>query len=110
MMQNKNDKVRYNGIQIPLSWQFYFPKSGDVVVPPYLIPKEEGGYAPDVVNVDRGRQLFVDDFLIEQTLISLLNSFYLYSLCKGSTYHGTNGCIHTRCISATAYHPNRSRS
>ena len=67
MMQNKNDKVRYNGIQIPLSWQFYFPKSGDVVVPPYLIPKEEGGYAPDVVNVDRGRQLFVDDFLIEQT-------------------------------------------
>lgn len=61
----------WNGIVIPDSWSFTVdPNEGDPVTPPYLIPSEAGGYAPDTVNIDVGRQLFVDDFLIGSTTLT----------------------------------------
>ena len=53
----------YNGIELPPEWP---PKNGDpksyAPMPvPYLQHK------PKVIPIDRGRQLFVDDFLIEST-------------------------------------------
>ena len=55
----------YNGIVIPDDWTFSFQDAeGDRITPPYLLTETEGGYAPDVINIDTGRQLFVDDFLI----------------------------------------------
>ena len=64
-------KALYNGIEIPEDWNFEIDRfSDDPVTPPYLISREAGGYAPDVINVDKGRQLFVDDFLTAQTSLS----------------------------------------
>jgi len=74
MTANEKIKKQYNGIEIPEGWHFEFPKTGEVVVPPYLIPKDKGGYAPTVINIDVGRQLFVDDFLIEET--DLTRTYY----------------------------------
>jgi hypothetical protein len=55
----------YNGIRLPAEWP---PRLKEVpkspVVPPYLkVP-------PAVIPIDLGRQLFVDDFLIEQTTLT----------------------------------------
>ena len=56
-------QVLYNGIKLPAVWP---PR--DVVLsaepqpdPPYLL------HPPDVIPIDLGRQLFVDDFLVEKT-------------------------------------------
>ena len=56
-------EVLYNGIRLPAVW----PPT-DVVLtnepqpdPPYLV------HPPDVIPIDVGRQLFVDDFLIQST-------------------------------------------
>jgi len=58
----------YNGIVIPSDHAFTVdPNNGFPVTVPYLLEESEGGYAPSLINIDRGRQLFVDDFLIEQT-------------------------------------------
>ena len=58
----------YNGIRIPADRTlFYDADSGKAETPPYLLSPKDGGYAPDVVSVDIGRQLFVDDFLIENS-------------------------------------------
>src|SRR3954471_14851548 len=51
-----------NGIPVPAEW----PPKRTVLpdaepVPPYLVSP------PAVIPIDRGRQLFVDDFLIEKT-------------------------------------------
>jgi hypothetical protein len=57
-LQEKTDgETLYNGLRLPMEWP---PKTGDVVadVPP-----------PDVVPIDVGRQLFVDDFLIAETTL-----------------------------------------
>lgn len=56
----------YNGIRIPATWP---PRDGDStlrIAPevPYLANR------PDVVPIDLGRQMFFDDFLIEQTNLS----------------------------------------
>ncbi len=61
----------YNGIELPESWEAYArdPNSDEVVTPPYLTSKDDGGYRPDVIDVTVGRQLFVDDFLIESTTL-----------------------------------------
>ena len=59
----------YNGIRITNPWpplQRGF--QARPVVPPYLLDR------PDVVPIDVGRQLFVDDFLIEAT--SLERTFH----------------------------------
>jgi len=58
----------YNGIVLPREWPprlADFPTSveKDPVVPPYLISP------PEVIPIDVGRQLFVDDFLIAETTL-----------------------------------------
>ena len=59
----------YNGIKLPDDWSEYAadPNSDEVVIPPYLLSESEGGYRPEVIDITVGRQLFVDDFLIEST-------------------------------------------
>lgn len=58
----------YNGIVLPEDYTSGVdPLYGHPVTAPYLLAREEGGYHPDVVNIDVGRQLFVDDFLIDAT-------------------------------------------
>ncbi|MGI9552795.1 MAG: twin-arginine translocation signal domain-containing protein, partial [Aurantibacter sp.] len=53
----------YNGIQLPEEWppRTMKPNSYDPMPLPYL------SYPPDIIFIDVGRQLFVDDFLIEHT-------------------------------------------
>ena len=54
----------YNGIALPAQWPprlADFPN--DPVAPPYLASP------PAVIPIDVGRQLFVDDFLIESTTL-----------------------------------------
>jgi hypothetical protein len=54
----------YNGIRLPNDWPPKVELSRKPLAdPPYLVKP------PDVINVDVGRQLFVDDFLIEQTTL-----------------------------------------
>lgn len=52
----------YNGVRLPAAWP---PKLSEIpaepITPPYLQSP------PAVIPIDVGRQLFVDDFLIEQT-------------------------------------------
>ncbi len=61
----------YNGIVYPADYQFSIdPNKGDAVTAPYLLAQSKGGYAPGLINIDRGRQLFVDDFLIDSTSLS----------------------------------------
>lgn len=63
---NNNGEILYNGITLPAAWP---PKtmdkqgSGEMPVP-YLDAK------PEVININTGRQLFVDDFLIESTTLT----------------------------------------
>ena len=59
----------YNGIRLAQPWPpRYQGLSPTPMTPPYLVDR------PAVVPIDIGRQLFVDDFLIEQT--SLTRSFH----------------------------------
>ncbi|MEI8044524.1 MAG: hypothetical protein WCL11_24150, partial [Verrucomicrobiota bacterium] len=58
----------YNGIVLPNLWP---PKSDQLTREPMPAPCPE--QRPDVVPIDIGRQLFVDDFLIETTT---LHRFY----------------------------------
>jgi hypothetical protein len=57
-------EVLYNGIELPHTWP---PRLKELpkgpVLPPYLAAP------PTVIPIDVGRQLFVDDFLIEQTTL-----------------------------------------
>ena len=61
----------YNGIRLPTPWP---PKQDKLTnnppsLPPYLVSP------PKVISIDVGRQLFVDDFLIERT--DLKRTFHL---------------------------------
>ena len=58
-------EVLYNGIELPEVWP---PRSEKVTREPMPVPYRE--HRPEVVPIDRGRQLFVDDFLIEQTTLT----------------------------------------
>ena len=59
----------YNGIRLAQPWPpRYHGLPSAPVTPPYLVDR------PSVVPIDIGRQLFVDDFLIEET--SLTRSFH----------------------------------
>jgi hypothetical protein len=51
----------YNGITLPRVWPPRRSFSPQPTPPPYLLRP------PDVIPIDVGRQLFVDDFLIEET-------------------------------------------
>lgn len=56
----------YNGIELPAAWPpNYGPlTTGPLRTPPYLLAP------PAVIPIDVGRQLLVDDFLIEQTTLT----------------------------------------
>ena len=59
-------ELLYNGITLPEQWPpTSIEKYGNDTLPvPYLT------YKPDVININTGRQLFVDDFLIEATTLT----------------------------------------
>src|SRR5438046_813958 len=59
-------EMLHNGIELPDIWPprvGFSPAPRDVVQPPYLT------HPPKVIPIDVGRQLFVDDFLIERTTL-----------------------------------------
>jgi len=55
-------EVLYNGIELPDSWP---PQIGELTRDPILVPYLDK--PPAIIRIDIGRQLFVDDFLIEST-------------------------------------------
>lgn len=68
--QNAGERL-YNGIVLPEEWppQDVDTTSEDPMPVPYL------DHPPEVISIDAGRQLFVDDFLIEKT--DLLQTYHL---------------------------------
>lgn len=54
----------YNGIVLPKPWPPNRPISMEPETPPYLLDP------PRVIPIDLGRQLFVDDFLIDHTTLA----------------------------------------
>jgi hypothetical protein len=56
--------VLYNGIQLAAAWPPLGSPTQQYFVPPYLVNR------PAVIPIDVGRQLFVDDFLIDQTTLT----------------------------------------
>ena len=59
----------YNGIELPDEWP---PRYDELTRDPMPVPYLED--PPEVIPIDVGRQLFVDDFLIEST--TLQRTFY----------------------------------
>lgn len=64
--QTNTGEILYNGIRLPEQWppKYYVPSVRETQRMPYL---EEG---PQVIDINVGRQLFVDDFLIAETDLS----------------------------------------
>ena len=62
--QNDNGDTLYNGIVLPEKWP---PDYGGWTRDPMPVPYLDS--PPEVINIDVGRQLFVDDFLIEKTTL-----------------------------------------
>ena len=61
----RTGELLYNGIRLPQEWPPYIDWSSDEPMPiPYLKNR------PKLVYIDIGRQLFVDDFLVESTNMS----------------------------------------
>src|SRR3954463_5373818 len=54
----------YNGIRLPATWP---PRLDRLTLEPMAVPYLQA--PPAVIPIDVGRQLFVDDFLIEQTTL-----------------------------------------
>jgi hypothetical protein len=74
LFAESKDNDLYNGIRLPSPWPPRMAEfTREPVRPPYL------DSPPDVIPIDVGRQLFVDDFLIEKT--TLKRTFHL------TTYH-----------------------
>lgn len=68
-MASDGETLKANGIELPAEWPpIYIELTRDLRPVPYL------ENPPAVIPIDIGRQLFVDDFLIEQT--SLQCRFY----------------------------------
>ncbi|MHC5062022.1 MAG: hypothetical protein ACYTFK_13165, partial [Planctomycetota bacterium] len=57
----------YNGIVLPDEWP---PRCEKLTRDPMPVPYLENENRPQVVPIDVGRQLFVDDFLIEESTLS----------------------------------------
>jgi len=82
MLANKaigpKPEVLYNGIELPLPWPppFRDPDSAEPMPVPYLMR------FPRTIPIDVGRQLFVDDFLIEKT--SLKRTFHQATKFEGN--------------------------
>lgn len=69
-LRTPEDRTLYNGIVLPEVWP---PRTQDVMsVEPMRVPYLSK--PPEVIPVDVGRQLFVDDFLIEKT--DLIRTFH----------------------------------
>ena len=63
-MAEEGGETLYNGIQLPRIWPPHAADfSADPVTPPYLVSPLK------LIPIDVGRQLFVDDFLIEKTTL-----------------------------------------
>jgi len=60
-------EVQYNGIRLPETWppENINPASPEPMPVPYL------ENPPKVIPIDRGRQLLVDDFLVEETTLKM---------------------------------------
>ena len=70
-------EILYNGITLPSPWPPWRAQLSDLPqAPPYLAAP------PAVINIDTGRQLFVDDFLIDES--SLHRTFHQ------AVYHAGN--------------------
>lgn len=65
----------YNGIALPEKWP---PETGQLTRKPMSVPYLEN--PPAVVPIDVGRQLFVDDFLVETT--TLTRTFHQARYCE----------------------------
>lgn len=66
-LKEKDLKLLYNGIRLPERWPPIRSYTSDLekgMAPFYLTNK------PDTINIEIGRQLFVDDFLIENSTLS----------------------------------------
>jgi hypothetical protein len=61
----------YNGIRLPDAWP---PRQRELTREPMPVPYLERKNLPSVIPIDLGRQLFVDDFLVEST--TLRRSFH----------------------------------
>ena len=77
----RSAEVLYNGIELPSEWPPQLDEADikakkAIPVPPYL------QHAPTVIPIDVGRQLFVDDFLIQET--TLKTTYHL------AAYHPAN--------------------
>ena len=75
--QNAGERL-YNGIVLPEEWppQDIDTKSDEPMSVPYL------DHPPKVISIDIGRQLFIDDFLIEKT--DLLQTYHLPEKYEGN--------------------------
>ena len=58
------EQVLYNGIRLPADWP---PRPQTLTREPMRVPYLES--PPSVIPIDVGRQLFVDDFLIAETML-----------------------------------------
>ncbi|MBR5174365.1 MAG: hypothetical protein IKW89_00365 [Bacteroidales bacterium] len=70
-----DNKVLYNGIILPAEWPpRYSPEQSQYRTVPWLESK------PEVIPVDLGRQLFIDDYLIEETdMVTVYHEANYYS-------------------------------
>ena len=64
----------YNGIRLPTAWP---PKDRAITYEPMPVPYLDA--PPDVVNIDVGRQLFVDDFLVADTTLKRTHHKAVYT-------------------------------
>ena len=75
--ERQGSETLYNGIVLPDQWP---PDYGGWTREPMPVPYLEN--PPEVINIDVGRQLFVDDFLIEET--TLQRTFHQPSYYEGN--------------------------
>jgi len=59
--EKPDGETLYNGIRLPAAWPPRVPLSREPMALPYLKSP------PEVIPIDVGRQLFVDDFLVQET-------------------------------------------
>ena len=72
--ETAHQETLYNGIRLPAAWPPRYPAEDfrTPLTPPYLAE------IPQVIPIDRGRQLLVDDFLISDS--TLKRSYHRASL------------------------------
>ena len=63
MVYGEEGELLYNGIRLPIQWPPQKEFTYEPILPPYLVSP------PAVISINVGRQLFVDDFLIEHATL-----------------------------------------